>query len=912
MASRVEVADVTLDPPPRSGTPLPPGELTDLGLVRSARHAVQFYEDAEHLARTVATFLGAGLDAGSPALVIARSERHVAIRRHLEERSVDVDRAVESGEITFLDADEVLAAFTVDDEPQWNLFARHVGDRIRQVRARHVERSLRAYGEMVDLLWARGKSRAAIRLEQMWNELARTEDFSLLCGYSLTSFASPNDAAGFEEVCGAHSHVHPAESCSAIEDDETRRREVGRLQQRTRALEAELRRRVVLEEELREQKEKLRAREEELRDFVENGVIGIQWVGPDGTILFANDAELALFGYSRKEYVGRQIRELHADEDVIEDILRRLHAGETVRDHEARLRCKDGTLKHVLITANVYWRDGKFVHTRCFTRDITVHKQAEEALRASQGQLNATLRHFAAVMDQMPAAVAIVEPDGKVLLANRQNEELLGAPVLATNVLAGVWRCVALHADGRPFTAGDWPIARSLLHGEVVQGEELHIVRPDGKHGYLRMSTSPVRDDDGSLIAGVAISEDITEQIRAQKKLEAIASELAIANRTKDEFLATVSHELRTPLNAILGWARMLQLPDLSSEKRARAIETIERNANAQTQLIEDLLDVSRIISGKLRLDVDTVDLRTVLENAMDAVRPAAQAKGVILRQTIDPDAGPILGDAGRLQQVAWNLLTNAVKFTSSGGTVSIAIRKRPSSVELIVTDDGQGIAPDFLPNVFERFRQADASPSRKQGGLGLGLAIVRHLVELHGGTVRVESEGVGRGAVFTVSLPTSPTRATSVERLPALSMVSPPSVAPPNELDGLRVLVVDDEPDVRELLSEMLATCSAQVVTAGSTAEALQLVQELRPDVIVSDIGMPREDGYVLIRKVRALPHARGGRTPAVALTAYTRFEDRTKALIAGFNLHVPKPVEPAELIAVLMSLTRVFPRQH
>ncbi|HEY8077665.1 MAG TPA: ATP-binding protein, partial [Labilithrix sp.] len=410
------------------------------------------------------------------------------------------------------------------------------------------------------------------------------------------------------------------------------------------------------------------------------------------------------------------------------------------------------------------------------------------------------------------------------------------------------------------------------------------------------------------LFDGVRRAREATQEER--EKLAIIAGELERANRTKDEFLATVSHELRTPLNAILGWVRMLRMGSLAPEKRERALETIERNANNQTQLIEDLLDVSRIISGKLRLDVGSVDLPSVVENAIEVVRPAAEAKGLAIRQTIDPNAGPILGDAQRLQQVLWNLLTNAVKFTAKGGSIHVAVRKRDSHVEIIVADDGQGIAPDFVTMMFERFRQADATPARKHGGLGLGLAIVRSLVELHGGTVKAESAGLGDGATFTVCLPISPLRSRSLERPPALRLVttSSPQFECPQNLDGVHVLVVDDEVDARELLREMLSSCKARVDVASSVAEAIAFVEEHQPDVVVSDIGMPGEDGYVLIRKLRALPAAMGGRTPAVALTAYARFEDRTKALVAGFNMHVPKPVEPTELLAVLSSLTTMF----
>jgi PAS domain S-box-containing protein len=377
------------------------------------------------------------------------------------------------------------------------------------------------------------------------------------------------------------------------------------------------------------------------------------------------------------------------------------------------------------------------------------------------------------------------------------------------------------------------------------------------------------------------------------------------ANRLKDEFLATVSHELRTPLTAIIGWSAILRSNKLDARASADALETIERNAKAQSQLIEDLMDVSRIITGKLRLDVQTVNLASVVESAIASLKPAAEARSIRLQPVLDPRAGPVSGDPTRLQQVAWNLLSNAIKFTPKGGRVEVRLERIDSHVELTVSDTGIGIKPEFLPFVFDRFRQADGTTTRAYGGLGLGLAIVRHLVELHGGTARVDSRGEGQGTTFSLMLPL---RAISrelgrEERRHPTAESAPPLECPP-ELDGLRVLVVDDEPDTRLMLKVMLEQCGAEVTTAASARKALEVIERVRPDVLVSDIGMPEEDGYALMRKVRALPAGRGGRLPAAALTAYAGAEDRKRALRAGFQVHIPKPVDPAELVAAVASL--------
>ncbi|HEX8424124.1 MAG TPA: ATP-binding protein, partial [Pyrinomonadaceae bacterium] len=405
------------------------------------------------------------------------------------------------------------------------------------------------------------------------------------------------------------------------------------------------------------------------------------------------------------------------------------------------------------------------------------------------------------------------------------------------------------------------------------------------------------------------VREHLLAQKRAQEERALLLAEAEAANRTKDEFLATMSHELRTPMTAILGWAQLLRSNTLKESDFAHALEIVERNARAQTKLIDDLLDISRIITGKLRLDVRVVDLAAVIEAVVDSLRPTAEVRSIRLQPLIDPQAGPVSGDTDRLQQVVWNLVSNAIKFTPKGGRVQVMLARVNSQVEITVSDTGKGISAEFLPHVFDRFRQADGSTTRMQGGLGLGLSIVRQLVELHGGTVNVESDGEGQGATFIVQLPSMVTRMDDADvagrrRHPAAVGDASLFDCPPS-LAGLVVLVVDDEADTRGLLRKVLEGCGSEVITATSAEEALAAVKRARPDVLISDIGMPEEDGYELIGKMRALETGTGDRIPAIALTAYARVEDRVRALTAGFQVHVPKPVEPAELVAVVASLT-------
>jgi len=395
------------------------------------------------------------------------------------------------------------------------------------------------------------------------------------------------------------------------------------------------------------------------------------------------------------------------------------------------------------------------------------------------------------------------------------------------------------------------------------------------------------------------------ERARLLEAERAARNEVERISLMKDEFLATLSHELRTPLNAVLGWSELLLDRTEEGDDARRGLETIARNARAQAQLIEDLLDMNRIVSGKIRLDVQRIELAPIIEAAIDAVRPSIDAKGIVVRKTIDPNAGPVFGDPNRLQQVVWNLLTNAVKFTPKLGKIDVLLQAVNSHVEITVHDSGIGIKDEFLPHLFERFRQADSSTTRKFGGLGLGLSIVLQLVELHGGSVKASSAGEGKGATFVVSLPLRAIQESTPEmrehptsgkhRAIRVSEIS---------LSGIKVLVLDDEPDARELVKSVLEIAGADVITAATAEEGLAYVKHHRPDVIVSDIGMPERDGYQFIRDVRAFDTADGGRTPAIALTAFARSEDRTRAMLAGYQVHISKPIEPQELVATIKSV--------
>jgi PAS domain S-box-containing protein len=466
------------------------------------------------------------------------------------------------------------------------------------------------------------------------------------------------------------------------------------------------------------------------------------------------------------------------------------------------------------------------------------------------------------------------------------------------------------------------PESRARVLGRAQELKEIGESLPAAPEEWLRLDGSRVPVEATAALVPwegnrgiLVILRDVSERQRAeQEKTQLLASERFArsaaerANRMKDEFLATLSHELRTPLTAILGWVHVLLTGRATETEKLQGLETISRNARAQGKLIEDLLDMSSIISGKLRLDMQPLSAATFIDAAVETIQPTAEAKGIRLTKRLDPDAVSLRGDTSRLQQVVWNLLSNAVKFTPEGGRVDVELRRDGSHCEISVTDSGQGMSAEFLPFVFDRFRQADASIRRKYRGLGIGLAIAKQLVELHGGTIDVQSEGEGKGSRFCVSLPLALSHDRTEGQMPrGQTSVTEASVESKSvDLSGVKILAVDDEPDACRLIKWMLAQCHADVVTASSAAEAILLVETGRPDVLISDIGMPDVDGYELLRRMRALGAARGGMIPAIALTAFARPEDRAHSLKVGFSSHISKPIQPGELVATVASLIR------
>ncbi|KAF3884831.1 MULTISPECIES: PAS domain-containing hybrid sensor histidine kinase/response regulator [Nostocales] len=610
-------------------------------------------------------------------------------------------------------------------------------------------------------------------------------------------------------------------------------------------------------------------------------------------IVDVNDMAVRMFGALHKQELLNSLHQVFVPETLeafVEELLA-FASGQTYFESETIMQTIDGERLNVLFTITLPPQTRKVNNVLVSIMNITARKQAEKALRQSE-------ERFQAFMDNSPTAAWITNVDGCILYLNPTYYRTFKLP---TN-----------NAIGKSiFDVYPSEIAQQFLDNirmvaqinQVLEAIEL-APRTDGTLGDFLVYKFPLTDGSGQcLVGGVAV--DITERERARREseraeqaLQKQTEQLVQANRIKDEFLAVLSHELRTPLNPILGWSKLLRTKKYDEATTVRALEIIERNAKLQTKLIEDLLDVSCILQGKLTLNIGTVDLASAIATAVETVSLAAQANSIQLLTVLEPNVGQVRGDSVRLQQVIWNLLSNAIKFTSSGGKVEVRLESHGLMAQIQVCDTGKGISPEFLPYVFDYFRQADGTTTRKFGGLGLGLAIVRHIIELHGGTVKAESLGEGQGATFTVMLPlmkmplqSAPKLKQSVESLP---------------FNGVKILVVDDEVDTRELIAFILRESGAEVTQVGSACEALQALTQFQPDLLLSDIGMPEVDGYMLIRDIRAMPPNQGGQIPALALTAYALEGDSQQAIAAGFQQHIAKPIDPTALVTAVANLTR------
>ena len=629
---------------------------------------------------------------------------------------------------------------------------------------------------------------------------------------------------------------------------------------------------------------------------------GVIVTDAQGRVTFLNAEAERLTGWSSEEGSGKPLSIVFR---IVNEHTRRV--AENPVEKALRLGTIVGLANHTMLlredgaefliddsAAPIRNNDGSVFGVVLIFRDVTAQRRA-----------HVVREQLAAIVEYSGEAIVTKNLDGIIQTWNAGAERLFGykAEEIIGKPVTTIIPPERLHEEEE--------ILSRLHRGLPAERLETIRITKDGRRIPVSLTVSPLKDSEGNVIGASKLIQDITDRKRIEEQRQqllvrerSLRAQAESAARMKDEFLATVSHELRTPLNAILGWATILNRTRLDKLTKRRGMDAIERNARAQAQLIEDLLDVSRIISGKMRLDVKPVVLPPIVEAAIDSVRPAADAKSIRLELDIDQNANHLRADEGRLQQIIWNLLSNSIKFTPAGGFVQVKIRRSPTMAEITVRDTGEGIKPEFLPFVFDRFQQADSSVTRRHGGLGLGLAITRHLVEMHGGTIEAQSEGEGHGATFTVKLPMQTVTSLAASTDSQRDSQTTDGADGRANLAAVRVLAVDDSRDSRDLITVVLETCGANVTTASSMREALDVLAGWKPDILICDIGMPEEDGYALIRTIRDLPPEQGGKVPAIALTGYVRVEDRMRALEAGYQMFVPKPIEASELCTIIATL--------
>ena len=713
-----------------------PGAWAD---VNPHSHLVQFYEDDGFLIDSLSHWFADGLSLGDSCVYIGTESHRISLEKRLAAEGVDLDKLSREGHFVCCDASQTLSTFMVDEWPDEPLFTRAIESVIARVTK---PRDLRAFGEMVALLWADGNRQAAVRLEEMWNEFMKTHALSLCCAYPLHSFGSDADASLFLKVCANHAPVLPAESYSALPTEADRLRAISLLQQKARVLDAEKAGR-------KEAEKSLHLRQKELSDFIENALEGLHQVGPDGKILWANPAQLKLLGYTADEYIERHLAEFYVERNRFDEFWNRLMRGEVIYDFQAALRCKDGSIKHVLIHSSGLWEDGKFVYTRCFIRDVT-------------------------------------------------------------------------------------------------------------------------------------------ERVELERELKVRLAELAQADQRKNEFLAMLGHELRNPLAAVLDAIATAQL---DNTRRDRALTIARRQTDQLAGLVDDLLDVGRITQGRIALKKEALKVGSIVKQAVEEtqclVEPGQHRLSVRISSVAEE--AMIEADPARMRQVLTNLIHNAAKFTPPGGRIDVLAERTDHEVILRVCDSGVGISRDLLPRVFDLFTQAERPLDRSHGGLGIGLTLVKRLIEMHGGSVQAHSAGPGMGSEFEVRLPVSATAR------PQTNATAIDSKAQGN----LRVVIVEDNYDAAEALTMLIELFGHQATIVADGLAAIDAVRDGSFDIALVDIGLPGIDGYEVARRIRMLPN--GKTMMLVALTGYGQETDKQRALSAGFDEHLTKPVKIERLQALL-----------
>ena len=818
---------------------------------------VQLFEDDAAIVGAVEGYIRQGLASGAAAIVIATREHLAELERRWARQGLDLAAARASGQYVALEAAQALSHFLVDGWPDPQLFAQVI-EPLVQAAARRRDRVV-VFGEMVAQLWSEGRYGAAVQLEELWNDLCRRYPVGLFSAYRIArdSHVPP---AWLTSVCSTPSRTIGGEGHGGSQDPAAELAEVVELQEELRGREREIAKRQSLEQALAR-------RERELEDFLDNVPQPLHSVGSDGRVLWANRAELELLGYARDEYVGRPFRDVVVGGEGVADILQRLFAGDALHDERVQVRRKDGAVRDVLLDASARWEDSAFVRSRCVLRDVTALLEAERDRLL-----------LAAIVTDSDDAIVSKTLQGIITSWNSGAERIFG---YAADEVIGKSILILIPPELQDEEA---EILAKLARGERIDHFETTRVTKQGERIDVALTVSPVRDAAGRIIGASKVARDVT----ARRRIEA---QLRDADRRKDEFLAMLGHELRNPLAPIRNVTEVLRRTAGSNSSQVQLCTVLERQVAQMTRLLDDLLDVSRITQGRIQFRHEPVDLLTVIARAVETTRPLIDERGHRLHVQLPERALRVSGDLARLVQAVANLLNNAAKYTPPGGEITVGAEADGDTVVLRVRDNGSGITPELLPQVFDLFVQADRTLERSQGGLGIGLTLVSKIAERHGGQARAFSAGAGQGSEFTIHLPLLKEE----RRAPGAAGPSQPV-----RRDGRvvkRVLVVDDNTDAAESMAIFLRMVGHEVVVVSDATGALEAVGPLRPDLIVLDVGLPGMNGYDLARRLRA----DGCTATLAAVTGYGQPEDKRLAREAGIDHHFVKPVDPEEITKLL-----------
>ena len=832
-------------------------------------HVAPFYEEDSVLLASVSAFIGGTIACGGAGIVVATEAHRSALDGLLAAQGIDLEATSREGRYAVFDAHRSVEAILVDGRPDERRFLAE-WEAVVAAAATGFS-NVAIFAEMVALLWRDGEHGAAVQLEGMWNDLAARHSFALFCAYPMADVAA-RMAVAMNGIDEQHSRAFPAESSGELQGEQERSAEVCNRQQNARLLEREVRRRKLIEH-------RAASRERELADFLDNAPQAIDCVDKEGKIVWANQFELDLLGYARAEYVGHNIADFHADAAALAPILDRLREGLALTEVPARLRCKDGSIRDALITSNIRWENGKFVYSRCFTRDVTDQKRAAEVLRETEERAERSQAFLAAIIESSDDAIVSKSLDSRIRSWNRGAERLFG---YSAEEVIGKSITIIIPPE---LQYEEHDILSRIVKGQRIEHFETVRVAKDGRRIDVSLTISPVLNQEGRVIGVSKSARDISDRKRVEELLRT-------ADRRKDEFLAMLGHELRNPLAPIRNVAEVLRRTAGSDPAQEPLYAMLERQVQQMTRLLDDLLDVSRISQGKIKFQHEVIDFQTAIARAVEASAPFIERRRHHLSVAVPDGELPMVGDMARLVQMLTNLLNNAAKYTPEMGTISVSVERSGTNIEVRVKDNGAGIAEEILPRVFDLFVQADRTLRQSQGGMGIGLTLVKSIVEHHAGSIRASSAGPGQGSEFVVRLP-------MVEKTANAMPAAPPVSTGLSRPTPRRILLVDDNRDLAESLAALLRLSGHEVALAADGWSAVRTVETWRPDVALIDIGLPGMSGHEVARRLRAA----GCGARLVAVTGYGGREDREQSQDAGFDDYFVKPIDPGALDQLLSS---------